>query len=555
MNDTDLQLGGGYTYQWECAILLALNHFFEPVRYNRTLFDLINGSLGGVEEIHLEGEDRESGIDLEDINLINDDRRILIQVKTKQAEGERWTLSDPLLLKALYRFYDSQFLADRPEETRFVFLTNRPFNPDLVAVMEAIREGDLAACDAAERLGQYLCRYARSKSGGTFDATRFREMLARTRFVEYLAVDEIKANVQAKLQAHGRSDWERAHAVLFEHFARRSTRVGGASVTRAALIEVLGPPAEPSPAPQPPVIHQVNTGGAAYIGGNVVLHGGDFVSGDQTKARTSSAMESRPTSSGSVGQSATESRSTLPGDVGQVSIPADRPAVPSEGEPLALLAATLEARRLLLVWAAVPFPPQERLSDPPALVINRWQEAASGLPGTPFDFAHGRPWPLTGLPPLSILSLDPSDRLERAFRYAGTPLEVVCTQADVPARERHTLLKLGGDLDGRTGLLLDWGDVRQASEDPDKAHLLRGGRRVARDGAVLALVPSPDDAVARMWRELVDPAVRGAKHHFVLGPAGFAWPEPLTRLEGEVEEVLSALADAAIPPPLEDAPE
>jgi hypothetical protein len=526
MSDTDLQLGGGYTYQWECAILLALNHFFEPVRYNRTLFDLIDSFLGGVEEIHLEGEDRESGIDLEDINLINDDRRILIQVKTKQAEGERWTLSDPLLLKALYRFYDSQFLADRPGETRFVFLTNRPFNPDLVAVKEAVREGDLAACDAAGRLGRYLGRYARSKSEGAFDATRFRAMLARTRFVEYLAVDEIKANVQAKLQAHGRSDWERAHAVLFEHFARRSTRVGGASVTRASLIEVLGPPAEPAGAAKPPVIHQVNTGGAAYIGGNVVLHGGDFVSRDKH-----------------VGQDPASAERSV------------RPAVPSEGEPLALLAAALEARRLLLIWADVPFPPQERLSDPPALVINRWREAASGLPGTPFDFAHGRPWPLTGLPPLTILSLDPSDRLERAFRYAGVPLEVVCTQAAVPARERHTLLKLGGDLDGRTGLLLDWGDVRQASDGPDKAHLLREARRVAQHGAVLALAPSPDEALARMWRELVAPAARRAKHRFVLGPAGFGWPEPLTRLEGEVGEVLSALADRVVPPPLEDAPE
>jgi len=36
MTETDLQLGGGYTYQWECAILLALK-YFEPVRYNPTL--------------------------------------------------------------------------------------------------------------------------------------------------------------------------------------------------------------------------------------------------------------------------------------------------------------------------------------------------------------------------------------------------------------------------------------------------------------------------------------------------------------------------------------
>jgi hypothetical protein len=141
MSTTDLQLGGGYIYQWECAVLLALNYFFEPMPYNPTLFDLVESFLGQVAEIHLEGEDRERGVDLEDIALVNDDRRILIQVKAKQAEGERWTPGDPLLLKALYRFYDSRFFAEQPENTRFVFLTNRPFNPDLARVKSAIREG------------------------------------------------------------------------------------------------------------------------------------------------------------------------------------------------------------------------------------------------------------------------------------------------------------------------------------------------------------------------------------------------------------------------------
>jgi hypothetical protein len=129
MTETDLQLGGGYTYQWECAILLALNYFFEPVRYNPTLFDLVNGFLGQVAEIHLEGEDRESGIDLEDINLVNGDRRILIQVKTKQAEGERWTPTDPLLLKALYRFYDSRFFAEQPDGDTFCVSHQSPVQP------------------------------------------------------------------------------------------------------------------------------------------------------------------------------------------------------------------------------------------------------------------------------------------------------------------------------------------------------------------------------------------------------------------------------------------
>jgi hypothetical protein len=60
MGETDLQLGGGYIYQWECAVLLALNYF--------------------------------------------------------------------------------------------VFLTNRPFNPDLARVKSAIREGTLVQCAQGRRL-------------------------------------------------------------------------------------------------------------------------------------------------------------------------------------------------------------------------------------------------------------------------------------------------------------------------------------------------------------------------------------------------------------------
>jgi hypothetical protein len=144
MSDTDLQVGGGYAYQWECAILLALNYCFEPARYNPTLYELIIGFLGQVSEICLEGEDRERGVDLEDINLSHEGRRVLVQVKGRQAAGERWTPSDPLLLKALYRFYDSQFLVEQPDATRFVFLTNRPFNPYLTKLRTTIH-----ACEGA----------------------------------------------------------------------------------------------------------------------------------------------------------------------------------------------------------------------------------------------------------------------------------------------------------------------------------------------------------------------------------------------------------------------
>jgi hypothetical protein len=239
MGETDLQLGGGYTYQWDCAILLALNYFFEPVRYNPTLFDLVQGFLGRVEEMYLEGKEQQDGVDLEDIGLVGRGRRVLVQVKTKQAEGERWTLTDDLLLKALHKFYDSPLFTKQPDDTRFVFLTNRPFNPDLVRVKDAIKAGALDRCAEADRLCGYLDRYARDNAKSPVDTARLHQVLARTALVEYLAVEEVKANVQAKLQARGCRDWEQVYAVLFEHFARGSTHTGGSTITRASLDRVL----------------------------------------------------------------------------------------------------------------------------------------------------------------------------------------------------------------------------------------------------------------------------------------------------------------------------
>jgi len=227
------------------------------------------------------------------------------------------------------------------------------------------------------------------------------------------------------------------------------------------------------------------------------------------------------------------------------------PDPPSESDPLALLAAALQARRLLLVWADVPFPPADRPPRSSAESIARWQERAAALPPLPFDFRHGAPWPLARLTPLSILSLDPTDRVERAFRYAGVPLMVARARGDVMARERHTLLKLGGDLERRSGLLLSREDVRAASNDPDKAHLLQEARRLVRGGAALVVAPAPSEAFRPMWRALLARPLREARHSFALGPTTFDWPAPLVRLEAEIGDVLTALIDRVIPPPLE----
>jgi len=264
MSETDLQIGGGYVYQWECALLLALNHFFEPVRYDPTLFDLVEDFLGEVAEMQLEGEDRQNGVELEDINLIKGDRRILIQVKTKQAEGEPWTLADPLLLKALYRFYASRFSAEEPDNTRFVFLTNRPLNRDLVRVKSAIKRGAVDECAEAGKLYEQLARYAKTEKKAGVDRDRFDAVMGRTALVEYLSVDTVKANVQAKLQAYGRADWREAHTLLLEYFMRQSTRVGGGVVTRESVTEVLGPRRLPTVTVSP--LHQLPADLADFTG-------------------------------------------------------------------------------------------------------------------------------------------------------------------------------------------------------------------------------------------------------------------------------------------------
>jgi hypothetical protein len=222
-----------------------------------------------------------------------------------------------------------------------------------------------------------------------------------------------------------------------------------------------------------------------------------------------------------------------------------------EKNALTPISAALREGRLLLVWGDVPFAPQERPPHDPALLIERWQEAARALPPLPFEFSHGTPWPLAGLPALPILSLDPSDRVETTFRYAGVPLHVMRTRRDPRARDRHSLLKLGGDLAARSGLFLSWDDVRAAAGNPDKAHLLREARRLVQGGVVLAMVESPDDAFARLWRELLTPALGEATHQFVLGPQRFDWPAPLERLAAGPREALLALAEVAVPPPLE----
>ncbi len=241
MSPTNFQVGGGYTYQWECSIALALKYFFMTVSSKDELHNLISGFLDQVTEIQLEGEDPDSKIDWEDINLLNDNGRILlIQVKTKQAESEHWTLKDPLLVKALYKFYKSNFLKEQPDDTRFVFLTNRPFNEGLVDLKKKIGTGQVRESNEAKVLLGHVNKYAEEKNGKGIDEDQFYQMLSQTLLENYYSENHLLEFIQTKLQALGRRDWDIAHAVLFEHFSHQSTQMGGSKITPQALREVLG---------------------------------------------------------------------------------------------------------------------------------------------------------------------------------------------------------------------------------------------------------------------------------------------------------------------------
>ncbi|HQE92169.1 MAG TPA: CHAT domain-containing protein [Anaerolineae bacterium] len=184
-------------------------------------------------------------------------------------------------------------------------------------------------------------------------------------------------------------------------------------------------------------------------------------------------------------------------------------------DPLPLLVEACRPRKLLLVWADTPFPPQETLRQPAALLINQWQHAAPQCAPLP--------WERAALPSLPVLSLDPTVRLEATIPNAVT----VTTLSDVAVPERPTVLKLAGDLASRAGLFLTWDEVRAARSDRDKVHILREAAHVAAGGVVLVLVPNPDPTFDRFWTTLLAPALRDAAHTLVLGPPDYPWPAPL----------------------------
>ncbi len=241
MAEVDLQVCGGYVYQWECAVLLALNYLVPGgASYNVRLHTLIHSMLGQVQAIHLEGEVAGQGVQLEDINLLADDKAICMQVKTKEPAKGAWVPSDPSLLKALFRFYVHVDL-DRPEAfVHFVFLSNRGFNQALITLQRAIDDGSVAHIPQATDLFNSLERYALKEHDVHINRARFDRLLERLTLVEFLPLDAVEGIIRGKLQALGQADPLQMYDRLYRGFSKRSIIKGGSRITRADLKTITG---------------------------------------------------------------------------------------------------------------------------------------------------------------------------------------------------------------------------------------------------------------------------------------------------------------------------
>lgn len=208
------------------------------------------------------------------------------------------------------------------------------------------------------------------------------------------------------------------------------------------------------------------------------------------------------------------------------------------------LIAAYQQQRLLLLWSDLPFtlpdaPPANRV-----IAINRQIAAAQALPSLSL--------PPANLPPLPLLSLDPTPRLQQALAAAGAPPIVVASRQAVPGRGRFSLLQLAGDLPSRRGLILSRRDLRDLSNDTDKRYLLAEARRGVEGGALLVVGADPTHPDFAAWWSLVWPGL-GQPPAYVLGDPAADWPAGLTPLAVPFAELAAQLA-AVEPTPEAGAP-
>lgn len=204
-----------------------------------------------------------------------------------------------------------------------------------------------------------------------------------------------------------------------------------------------------------------------------------------------------------------------------------------------ILHTSLQRHHLLVIWGSIPLALSELEPGNRVLMINRWLEQAKALLPIPM--------PLTALPPAMILSLDPTTRVERAFKSAGVALRVVKTRDDVPAHSGHNLLKLGGDLASRTGIILSRAGVHDLLDDNDKHYLLDEARLIAHDGAVVVVGADSVNADFEAWWCVLRPALGAVSVH-AIGDA----PTDVLRLAVDFDELINELRNVIMPGELSD---
>jgi hypothetical protein len=189
--------------------------------------------------------------------------------------------------------------------------------------------------------------------------------------------------------------------------------------------------------------------------------------------------------------------------------------------------------KLLILWGDMRLDLSEHEPTNRALVINRWLGKAQDL--SAIDL------PLSRLPPVPILSLDPTDRIEGHFQQARTVLRVVGSTHDVPTVHEHTLIKLAGDLASRARIVLSREAVRSLHSDADKRYLLDLAQRIAANGVVLLIGCDPSHANFKAWWSILAPLFIDAKC-FALGDPELTWPARVTCLGLDAHSILSELS-------------
>ena len=204
----------------------------------------------------------------------------------------------------------------------------------------------------------------------------------------------------------------------------------------------------------------------------------------------------------------------------------------------------LQHQRLLIVWGDVPFELPARVTGERTVLIKRLiAEAAHLLPSA---------IRLSVTPPLPIVSFDPTDRIEREFKASGRALRVVKSAQDSATPTRHTLIKLAGDLNSRTGLVLSREEVQHLLDDEDKRYLLDLVRSITEhDSAIMLVGCDPINEDFKLWWSIIR-LLFGSAPIFAAGDPSSAWLDDVTYL-GSVQDVVNvAFANLKAPPPKMD---